>query len=99
MGGSSVRRTLLPARTSTSTRKAPVIETTEGDTPGIHAEHKGTGDITMDLLTRSGPQAGFIFTTSTTKGSGSQGVYANHEGTGDIHIFAPHTIVNTGIDA
>ena len=74
------------------------VETTDRGTPGIHAEHKGTGDIHMSLNTRSDPQAGFIATASTTKGSESQGVYANHEGTGDIDIFAPFTVVNTGGD-
>ena len=77
--------------------EGPVIKIMGVDTPGIHAEHKGEGDIKMNLLSRSDPVAGFISTTITRKGS-SQGVYANHEGTGDIELFAPFTIVNTGVD-
>ena len=58
------------------------IDTTADDEHGIHAEHLGTGDITIDV----GSSSTVDTSTIDTGGAGAGGIFADHRGSGRLQI-------------
>ena len=70
------------------------IDTMAAGEHGVHAFHKGSGDIDVDI----GPSiAGQTVTRSTvdTTGSGAFGILARHDGTGDITVEVDTSTIET----
>ncbi|MDE0391897.1 MAG: autotransporter outer membrane beta-barrel domain-containing protein [Rhodospirillales bacterium] len=67
------------------------IDTTTDDEHGIHAEHLGTGDITIDV----GSSSTVDTSTIDTGGAGASGIFADHEGTGRIQIHVRDATITT----
>ena len=67
------------------------IDTTADNEPGIQAEHAGTGDIDIDVMS-SAPSTP---STIDTNGLNSYGIRAKHTGDGDIDIDLDNVTIDT----
>lgn len=72
------------------------VVATMANTPGVHAEHKGTGNIDIEVTGTLDESNQVIRSTIDTSGSHqSYAIYGHHEGTGTLDISVSDTTINT----
>ena len=77
------------------------VSTSDADTPGIHAEHSGSKQISILLYPGSETIDGVSVTTkgsSQTSGANAHGIFGHHKGTGGISIAVVKPIIVTNGD-